>query len=1000
MDIKEKKKKVYELINKYDKDRESYMNSIYNETQLRSDFLDPFFEILWWDIKNTSGKTTNEREVLLEEWLKESKFENSKKPDYTFRLFSERKFFLEAKKPSVKIDVNPDNAKQVRRYWFTAKLKISVLSNFEYLSIYDCSERVKESDSVNTALIKRYYYKDYGYKFEEIYKFLSQENVYLWIFDDTWLYIEDKISQFSVDDLFLKQINEWRLLLWNDIYNHQTDISEIELNDTVQSYINSIMFLRVCEDRNLEEYKELLSFASKEDFLALIKKFKEADKKYNSWLFTQKFTEKIISDNKSVFWTIIKNLYYPESPYSFSVFSSDILWNIYEIFLSEKLVILDDKIFLVKKPEHVDSDIITTPTNIIKDILRDTLIPFCRWKSDEEILNLKFADIACGSWAFLLEIFQLLNDILIDYYLQNNKKNIIQTSIDTYKLSFDIKKTLLLNCIHGIDKDYNAVQSCKFWLLLKILEWESNKTIPDTKPILPSLDNNILFWNSLLTPEQISPADTIEINPLELWDTKYDIIVGNPPYLKSEDMNNIYPKEVPLYSKNYESAFKQFDKYFLFIERGLSLLTQNWSLWFIVPSKFIKIWSWKNLRGLLQRTRSISKIISFWSNQIFKDKTTYTCLLFLNKKNQDNFKYLEIDDFKARKTRKISEYNFESVNTESLNSENRILMSWEFKRVFRKIESKSIPLGTLIWEENIFNWIQTSANKIYIHKATKEDSKYLYFEKDNKEWKIEKELTRPYFQTSNWNDNLYTYRKFQPNRFVIYPYVKKDRKIEFIDISDLENNYPFAHAYISFYKKELENERRDIKPKPKTQNEWYRYGRHQSLEKCEVPSKIVVGILSLWDKYAIDYNKTVLSSWWNAWYCAICIPEGCLYSIYYIQAVLNSKYVEWYCSLIGSQFRWWYISHGTQVLKRLPIVLIDFENIWEKNIHDEITRLQKELIDIQEEIDKNQHIPRFRMQFEQKFKNTKNILDHLLEELFLLWVDDKIISLTIRKRWN
>ena len=85
---------IKQLIEKYTADRDYYLTSKYNETLLRSDFLDPFFELLGWDIKNNAGKPTNEREVILEEALKANASENSKKPDYTFRLFSERKFLV------------------------------------------------------------------------------------------------------------------------------------------------------------------------------------------------------------------------------------------------------------------------------------------------------------------------------------------------------------------------------------------------------------------------------------------------------------------------------------------------------------------------------------------------------------------------------------------------------------------------------------------------------------------------------------------------------------------------------------------------------------------------------------------------------------------------------------------------------------------------------------------------------------------------------------------
>jgi len=484
---------IKDLVKKYHSNRKTYLKADYNETQLRTDFLDPFFELLGWDIKNSEGKPTNEREVLLEEGLKADATANTKKPDYTFRLFSERKFFLEAKKPNVKIEKDNEPAKQVRRYGFTAKLKISVLSNFEHLAIYDCSHKVEKDDSVTKSRINIYHYSEYESVFADIKKQLSHQVVYNGEFDETWKDIEEQLKLSSVDSLFLSQINDWRIILGKEIYSHKPKISNEELNDIVQSYINSIIFLRVCEDRNLETYKTLLNFVDKNDFNSLIKKFKEADKKYNAGLFNHPLTKEIISNNSSAFWIIIEHLYFPESSYSFSVFSSDILGNIYEIILGEQLTIENGEISIKKKPENIDRDIVTTPTFIIQDILRQTVVKHCESKTDKEILNSSFADIACGSGAFLLETYQLVQDTLVDYYLENDTKKLIQTSIKTFKLPFEIKKTILENCIYGIDKDYNAVEACKFGLLLKLLENEDNSTI--TIPALPNLEN-IHFGNS------------------------------------------------------------------------------------------------------------------------------------------------------------------------------------------------------------------------------------------------------------------------------------------------------------------------------------------------------------------------------------------------------------------------------------------------------------------------------------------------------------------------
>ena len=171
-------KELHELIEKYESDRDYYLTDRYNETLLRSDFLDPLFELLGWDIKNRAGRPTNEREVILEEPLKAGASENTKKPDYTFRLYAERKFFLEAKKPCVHIHEVDAPARQVRRYGYTANLKIYVLSNFEYLMIYDASVKVEETDTNQKAPIKKYHYIEYEDKFEELQCLLGKESVY------------------------------------------------------------------------------------------------------------------------------------------------------------------------------------------------------------------------------------------------------------------------------------------------------------------------------------------------------------------------------------------------------------------------------------------------------------------------------------------------------------------------------------------------------------------------------------------------------------------------------------------------------------------------------------------------------------------------------------------------------------------------------------------------------------------------------------------------------
>ena len=142
------------------------------------------------------------------------------------------------------------------------------------------------------------------------------------------------------------------MLLGKEILNAEPTIDMDLLGDEVQSYINKILFLRVCEDRNIETYKDLLAIADGGNFDKLLEKFRKADTKYNSGLFDQALSEQVVCNASSAFWTIIRQLYFPESPYSFSVFSSDILGHVYGIFIAEKQNCTKKSVFL---PKNLDN---------------------------------------------------------------------------------------------------------------------------------------------------------------------------------------------------------------------------------------------------------------------------------------------------------------------------------------------------------------------------------------------------------------------------------------------------------------------------------------------------------------------------------------------------------------------------------------------------------------------------------------------------------------------
>ena len=716
MDVQEIKNTIHALVEKYESNRNFYRTLNFNETQVRNEFLDPLFEVLGWDIRNMSGKKTNEREVLLEESLKADAATHSKKPDYTFRLFGERKFFLEAKKPCVDISTDDNPAKQVRRYGYTANLKISVLSNFEDLYIYDTSYKVEDGDTLVKARIKAYHYTDYENVAEELLELVGKESVYTGHFEEVWDDIELNVVHQSVDSLFLEQINQWRLMLGQQILSCDPDLEIDYLGDIVQSYINKILFLRVCEDRNIETYQRLLTIADHNSHKELVAKFKEADNKYNSGLFEELISEDVIGNISSSFWMIIRQLYFPESPYSFTVLSSDILGRIYEIFLAEKLAVVDGELKIVKKPENAERDIVTTPNFVVREILHQTAAEIIQGKTANEINNLKCADIACGSGAFLLELYQLLYDSLVDYYFENDRSKLVQTSIDTYKLPYEMKRNLLVNCIYGVDKDFNAVEACKFGLLLKLLEDEDVNSLSSFHPILPDLSNNIFYGNSLLSTADVPADDAFEINPFDFGDRTFDLIVGNPPYMKTEDIKAFTPKEKSLYEKGnrYTSAYKQYDKYFLFIERALNLLKPDGYLGYVVPNKFMKVGAAKELRNFIANNAYLKTMISFGAHQVFADKSTYTCIIVLEKNKHENFKYSEVSDFIGWRVRNVNAYKFCDRPSVTINADTWILCTDEHLPLLNAVTAHTKPLGDIVGDDYIFNGIQTSANKIYV----------------------------------------------------------------------------------------------------------------------------------------------------------------------------------------------------------------------------------------------------------------------------------------------
>ncbi|MCD8120308.1 MAG: hypothetical protein LUE29_12680 [Lachnospiraceae bacterium] len=503
----ENKRRMTDRVYKYISRIDEYRSSNYNETEVRVDFVNPFFKELGWDVDNEAGLPQHLREVTHEAtvYVEEDGIKKSKKPDYSFRVGTETLFYLETKKPSV--DITNDNAPafQLRRYGWSGNLNISVLTNYNDLYIYDCTIRPMENDSVHTAMIAHYTYDEYVDKFDEIYGMLSKEAVLSGNFAKRFENVRGTLRSESFDEYFLDQMREFRLMLGRDVFSHNPNMSVETLNISVQRILNRILFLRICEDHSFEKYELLKEIRTYEDLKRL---FRMADKKYDSGLF-KLLEEDRVSLSDDVLINIFKELYYPNSSYEFDAIDPFVIGQIYELFLEEQLIVdRNGDVVTVLKPEAVDSQgAVNTPKNVTDIITEQTLQEVLSGKTPEEISKIRVADICCGSGNFLLSAYEYIINYYIEWYLKNDKETAFREGIlyqlpasDHYRLAYKIRRQILTDNIWGVDIDPMAVEVAKFSLLLKLLKDTPAGEIDEehSVKILPELNGNIKNGNSLI----------------------------------------------------------------------------------------------------------------------------------------------------------------------------------------------------------------------------------------------------------------------------------------------------------------------------------------------------------------------------------------------------------------------------------------------------------------------------------------------------------------------
>ncbi|MGO8703977.1 MAG: Eco57I restriction-modification methylase domain-containing protein [Candidatus Brocadiia bacterium] len=656
---------ILDLVEHFERNIASYRAAGYNEAQVRTEFIDPMFEALGWDMANRAGNAEAYKDVIHEDAIKVGGV--TKAPDYCFRIGGARKFFLEAKRPAVDIVYDADAAYQLRRYAWSSKLPLSILTDFEEFAVYDCRVRPNRGDTAAQARIYYMKFSDYAERWAEIADVFSKEAVLRGSFDKFAESARGKRGTSEVDAEFLKEIEQWREKLARNFSLRNESISVPQLNSAVQSTIDRIVFLRMCEDRGIEQYGQLQALVSGErTYRRLIEVFYRADERYNSGLFhfnvergrpshPDEFTPELKLDDE-VLKEIIGSLYYPRSPYEFGVLPPEILGNVYEQFLGKVIrLTVGHNAKVEEKPEvRKAGGVYYTPQYIVDYIVKNTVEELCKGKSPKAIEKLRILDPACGSGSFLLGAYKRLLEYHRDWYIKDgptwysNAKAIYQGRGGQWFLTTAEKKRILLNNIYGVDIDRQAVEVTKLSLLLKVLEDESSETLAHAlrtrhQRALPDIDGNIKCGNSLIgwdfyndrDPKTYSDAERWRINAFDWRDEfpavfkagGFDAVIGNPPYVRP---HNLEARVKGYFWQHYKSFVKKADLYCCFIERSISLLRTKGAFGFIVSSGWLRLDSFEILRKILLDETALRSIIEFEDN-VFHEATVRTLILTFSK---------------------------------------------------------------------------------------------------------------------------------------------------------------------------------------------------------------------------------------------------------------------------------------------------------------------------------------------------------------------------------
>ena len=400
---------------------------------------------------------------------------------------------------------------------------------------------------------------------------------------------------------------------------------------------------------------------------------------------------------------------------------------------------------------------------------------------------------------------------------------------------------------------------------------------------------------------------------------KFHVVIGNPPYLRVQGIQQTQPEYMPYYRERYQSARGNFDLYALFIERGYQLLASDGQFAYIVPRKFFQAAFGEALRRLLTNRGALRQIVRFGSAQVFEESTTYTCLLFLSAQPNNEFDLLEVKTLArgedvlqaARERIKHPDYAFERLAAPYLESNDQA-QPWNFavgghQKILQRLRQHPQTLGDIT--RKIFVGLQTSSDRIYVLEVREErqDTLICHSQHIDEVVEIERSLVKPFLM----GKDVHRYEPVVAPNVVIFPYDIRDNRAVLMRPDYIQREFPLGWMYLKANEQALGDRERGRMHG----DNFYAYIYPKNLTEFDTV-KIITPDICGKPEMSIDrlgelYHTTTL-------YSFVFNPELHKSPKFYL-GVMNSKLMWYFLSMTGSVLRGGYLRFKTNYLNPFPI---------------------------------------------------------------------------------